>query len=165
MIPHELIQTADGLRFSDAKATPSQTKAFKAIAVDYLRDVFVAQFESQFPPDTLGAALGLSTRKAAYLISEARTRRPEVKLVIGVLHGMMTEKIAGVFGTRRSAMSRRIFELVYRFDLNDQDMIDRLSYNDKDEWIVDDEYRVNRRALRRAHAAFKLDYLQWRDKK
>jgi hypothetical protein len=161
-----LTYAAGGFMFSPEKATPKQMEAFEEIVADYLRRCFIRMYADEFPTATLAAAMGMKPRAAAYLVASTREGRstPEANLTLGILHAMFTGKIAGIHGTRRTETTRRVFYLVDQFSLeNEHDMTIRLLLDDEGKVVSEDQYMQNSDMFRKVHAAFRLDYMSWRN--
>ena len=162
LIPEEENRT-EGFKFSSEPATRAQIKNLTAIVTDYLRRDFIYKYHEVLPAEPLALALKISPRTVNTMLAEARKARtgPTASLVIDILHGMCTGKLAGVRGYRRNAQNQWLFRLVYGFDVFERDLSFRFWRDDEGNVVDEASYCKSRWDYRKIHAAFRLAYMDW----
>ena len=153
---------ARGFEFPDDRATAAQKKALDAMFTEYLRRGSIYR-NQHLPGKALAASLGISTRKADYMLAEARAGigGPTGRLVVDVLHGMLSGKLAGVRGYRRDTTNADIFKIVYNCDMYECELQIRLHHDDQNRRVDRADIQGNFDQYRMLRAAFRLEYMEW----
>lgn len=150
LVPAEEAIVGD-YRLPAKPATPKQTKALDELITRFLRIRFIRDNLNQgLPPEPIAKAIGVKERTGYNLVKAAQQLpcAPEVRLVLEVLVGMSDGTLAGVLGTRRTAVTRWLFGLI---DDYNPTVCQRHGLNPRE---LD--------GLQFLHAAFRLDYRRWR---
>jgi len=105
-----------GFRFPTDPPTASQLKALRQIAIDMVRRQSFRRFQG-LSAETIAESFNLGRTKAHELAKQARApESPEATAILEILHGMMSEKLAGVLGHPHTADNRFLFGIVNDFD-------------------------------------------------
>ncbi len=137
--------------FPREPATKKQIQALRARAIEYVRDAIARRFDDA-PVEFIGECLGLRERQAMTVVGRLRNRSgsAEANLVIDILHGMQTGKIAGVLGTTHDSFTRWLFSVIRNFDGDTY-------WDELPEAARPDDLSL----LRMLHFSFCEDYREW----